>query len=794
MHRSGTSFLARALNLSGVYLGPPEDFVSDELRPAVDNLKGHWENKKFLTLSGKTLKLNKGSWDNPPEKIKITKKLGKEISDECKRLYDHPSLASGFKDPRTILCADSWFRYLPKNIVIVGIFRDPLKTAESLKTRDSFSYKKSLELWKIYNQTLLSLLKRKNGFLLNFDWPKHQLISEIQTLSKKLGLLETDLFDWFSKELLHSDKKYKKTYSLPKEIRVLNKELKQRSQQNNKTRILVKHAPKDFKEALLGFQEDSRNQNKYFQLVNKENLEIIKNLSSEFRTNPMGVLLLLYLKRKDLKKAFPEVKKGNYKGLLDWAIKYGTKERESYELSPFKEWYLSFRSTLDSNEKLVNQSKKLENTISKLRGTENELTASKAKFDEKSAKLKTADKQLNATRAKLDETLDGLGSVENELAEKNTKFVQTLFKLTATEEQLDSTKTKLNETVDGLSSVEDELSAKNTMLDETLSKLNSRENQLDETKTKLTNTEEQFGETKTKLTNTEEQLSETKTKLTNTEEQFDETKTKLTNTEEQFGETKTKLTNTEEQFGETKTKLTNTEDYLHTTKTKLNETLDGLSSVEGNLEDKKKELNAANLELEGIKSTTSFYVINKIFRWIDKKFPINTKRREPLRLLSRGVFILRTEGFRGLSMAYKEDRRIKQKNRKRATKISKKIESVPLEEGFVCGIDSDLNSKISENNRTILIRGWCYHKNSKIKKLYIGFNGTEERISNFGFPRTDVMPSQGHPNSANSGFWKIVTIPKINNDVAIFLRAILKNHDQVKQKITTLQIKKYASK
>ena len=38
MHRSGTSFLARSLNLCGVYLGKSSSFISSEWNPAPDNL------------------------------------------------------------------------------------------------------------------------------------------------------------------------------------------------------------------------------------------------------------------------------------------------------------------------------------------------------------------------------------------------------------------------------------------------------------------------------------------------------------------------------------------------------------------------------------------------------------------------------------------------------------------------------------------------------------------------------------------------------------------------------------
>ena len=160
MHRSGTSFLARALNLAGVHLGDLESLISNEWKYGQDNLKGHWENKKFLELGEKTLFNNNGSWHEVPEHIQIDKNLGNEITACCNDLMDHPSLAAGFKDPRIILNLDSWLPYLPKDIIIMGIFRHPLKVAESLKKRDNFSYEKSLNLWKIYNEKLLSILEK----------------------------------------------------------------------------------------------------------------------------------------------------------------------------------------------------------------------------------------------------------------------------------------------------------------------------------------------------------------------------------------------------------------------------------------------------------------------------------------------------------------------------------------------------------------------------------------------------------------------------------------------------------
>ena len=51
MHRSGTSFLARSLNLSGVYFGSLESLTSHDLKYSKDNELGEWENKKILSLT-----------------------------------------------------------------------------------------------------------------------------------------------------------------------------------------------------------------------------------------------------------------------------------------------------------------------------------------------------------------------------------------------------------------------------------------------------------------------------------------------------------------------------------------------------------------------------------------------------------------------------------------------------------------------------------------------------------------------------------------------------------------------
>jgi len=364
MHRSGTSFVARGLNLCGVYLGKSDDYVSSELKPASDNLRGHWENKHILELTEKSLLRNNGSWDNIPDNITIDDEVGNEVSEFCKKLMDQSILASGFKDPRAILLFDSWKKFLPTNFVIVGIFRDPLKVAESLKKRNGFSYEKSLELWKHYNQKLLEIVEKNNGFLIDFDWSTEKIFSEIHLISSKIGLVEEiDFSKVFTFKLKHSDKTKNSTYSLPSEINELYSKLKSRTTKNAEIPSLnIKHTKEEIEEFVKSLlnEQNEMSLNVFEQF--RKNQNRVDNLSQVLESTPLGPLLKIYNERSDLQANYPEVKKGDYRKLIEWAINVINErykdEKAKESLSIYLPWYeeninsLNYRkSTKDIAEK-----------------------------------------------------------------------------------------------------------------------------------------------------------------------------------------------------------------------------------------------------------------------------------------------------------------------------------------------------------------------------------------------------------------------------------------------------------
>ena len=123
MHRSGTSLLARILNLLGVSLGPEK-----QLLPAnFANPKGYWEHQGFIELNDRILAWAGGSYSRPP-----TFPVGWDTAPCLEHLRAsalaliHRDFANaeiwGWKDPRTCLTLPFWqrilpcMRYAPKNI------------------------------------------------------------------------------------------------------------------------------------------------------------------------------------------------------------------------------------------------------------------------------------------------------------------------------------------------------------------------------------------------------------------------------------------------------------------------------------------------------------------------------------------------------------------------------------------------------------------------------------------------------------------------------------------------------
>jgi len=139
MHRSGTSFIAGALQFLGVTLGDPARM----LKPGADNPKGYFEIKAIVQLDDELLAHLGGAWDQPPvldPGWELDAGLGPFRERACAILDDTFGPESerapvvAWKDPRLSLLLPFWRTVTPITTTVV-VVRDPVEVAASLAVR-----------------------------------------------------------------------------------------------------------------------------------------------------------------------------------------------------------------------------------------------------------------------------------------------------------------------------------------------------------------------------------------------------------------------------------------------------------------------------------------------------------------------------------------------------------------------------------------------------------------------------------------------------------------------------------
>ena len=152
MHRSGTSALARVLNLMGVDLG------IDSETGGKDNQRGFWENPELVTINEDILKSINSSWQDLhslPNQWWLSETMApfiRRIDQNIDRVFSK-STVWGLKDPRVCRLLPLWLPLLKqKNCQpsFICITRHPLEVMRSLKTRNQFSSWKGYLLWLKY--------------------------------------------------------------------------------------------------------------------------------------------------------------------------------------------------------------------------------------------------------------------------------------------------------------------------------------------------------------------------------------------------------------------------------------------------------------------------------------------------------------------------------------------------------------------------------------------------------------------------------------------------------------------
>lgn len=168
MHRSGTSMVARLLNLCGLYLGE-----EGHLMPAnPENPEGYWEHVQFVNLNDDLLSFLGGGWDFPPatpqgwlDDPKLAP-LMEKATKLCNEFRNREPW--GWKDPRNSLTIDFWKAVFP-DIKVVICVRNPREVAKSLHKRGVSSNAFGFHLWKTYNETLLASLEPEQCLITHYE-------------------------------------------------------------------------------------------------------------------------------------------------------------------------------------------------------------------------------------------------------------------------------------------------------------------------------------------------------------------------------------------------------------------------------------------------------------------------------------------------------------------------------------------------------------------------------------------------------------------------------------------------
>jgi hypothetical protein len=179
MHRSGTSMIARLMNICGVDLGDEKNLTP----PADDNPEGFWEHDEFRAINDAILASFGGSWDYPPtletswEKSAHLDELHPRTTELISKFMGKP--VWGWKDPRNSLTYPYWKSFLPEMRIVICL-RNPHDVHHSLARRGYSSSVFSYNLWLAYYQTLLNSIGQTPFLVTHYESYFHDPDAELR--------------------------------------------------------------------------------------------------------------------------------------------------------------------------------------------------------------------------------------------------------------------------------------------------------------------------------------------------------------------------------------------------------------------------------------------------------------------------------------------------------------------------------------------------------------------------------------------------------------------------------------
>ncbi|MDD2816285.1 MAG: glycosyltransferase [Thiotrichaceae bacterium] len=189
MHRSGTSAVARLLNMMGMYFAPERM----ELPATKANPKGYWERRDVVNLNEEIFAAMGISWDkiSDYDSSQITPEISTQFSSRAQEIVlgldaHRPWM---MKDPRLNLLLPLWLPLLELP-VCVYVYRSPIQVAQSLAARENFSIHLGLALWEKYNLIALADSAHLPRILISYEELMSNPLGTVKYLYDSLQNLE----------------------------------------------------------------------------------------------------------------------------------------------------------------------------------------------------------------------------------------------------------------------------------------------------------------------------------------------------------------------------------------------------------------------------------------------------------------------------------------------------------------------------------------------------------------------------------------------------------------------------
>lgn len=211
MHRSGTSAIARGLQLMGVYLG--EHFLS----PRPDNPTGYWEDPNIYAINERLLAVLGLKWDDVAlidgthwDDLEIEALRTEAVAYVRSSFVDYPLW--GFKDPRTIRLLPFWrsvLRGLDVNECYLVVIRNPRSVAHSLMRRQGMDPLTAHLLWLAYMVPYLTEIAHEPFTVVDYDLVMAEPRPQMERIACRLDIPLNDScragIDQFASNFLDSE-------------------------------------------------------------------------------------------------------------------------------------------------------------------------------------------------------------------------------------------------------------------------------------------------------------------------------------------------------------------------------------------------------------------------------------------------------------------------------------------------------------------------------------------------------------------------------------------------------------